>query len=168
MSAVAEQRTLALSDVSYDLWHVVKDGHHAGLRLYERHYSAYRYADGRGRKRFTGPGERIVLVTRCGAALFVWRLFRSLDVRQNEADGRGLNCSIFRNESRHLSSELILQAEARAWARWPGRRLYTYVNPGAIRSSNPGCCFKKAGWQRCGTDSDGDLLIFEKLPSPLP
>ena len=71
-----------------------------------------------------------------------------------------MNCSIFRNESDCLSSELILQAEA--WARryWPAMEwLSTYVNPRNIRSSNPGYCFKIAGWQ-CGEPTRGGLVLL--------
>jgi len=39
------------------LWWLTKDGDLDCLELYERHYSAYPYKDGRERKLFTGPGE---------------------------------------------------------------------------------------------------------------
>jgi hypothetical protein len=136
-------------------WHVVKDGDPVGLWLYERHYSCYQYKDGRDRKLFCGPGEKIVLVKGGGDALFVWRKFIDASGQQ------GINCAVFRNESDSLSSSLILEAERVAACRWPGERLYTYVGGKSIKSSNPGCCFKKAGWKRCGT-TKGGLLIFEK------
>ncbi|MDR1160049.1 MAG: hypothetical protein LBK69_05415, partial [Syntrophomonadaceae bacterium] len=66
-----------------------------------------------------------------------------------------------RNESRILSSTLIKEAEEHAWRRWTGERLYTYVNPKKIRSSNPGYCFKIAGWTHCGF-TKGALVILEK------
>lgn len=75
----------------------------------------------------------------------------------------GICCAIFRNESPILSSTLILEAEQHAWARWPGQRLYTYVNGAAIRSTNPGYCYLKAGWSKCGATKSG-LVILEKLP----
>ena len=40
--------------------------------------------------------------------------------------------------------------------------LYT-INPREIKSTNPGCCFKKAGWQRAGVTSKNKLLILEKV-----
>ena len=40
----------------------------------------------------------------------------------------GVNCAVFRNEGPVRSSELIMAADAVAWLRWPGERLYTYVD----------------------------------------
>jgi len=54
---------------------MTKDGDLDCLELYERHYSAYRYADGRERKLFVGPGEKVVLRTANGDACLVWRKF---------------------------------------------------------------------------------------------
>lgn len=138
-------------------WYGAKDGDPSGIALYERHYSCHHYSDGRPRKLFCGPGGKIVLLTFDCDALFVWRKFI-------DASGQtGVNCAVFRNESPHLASELILEAERIAWARWPGERLYTYVNASSIRSANPGCCYRKAGWKRAGL-TKGGLLIFEKTP----
>jgi len=123
-----------------------------------RHYSWNQYADGRRRKLFVGPGEKMVLVTADGLAVFVWRKFID-DCASAPLDA--VNCAAFRNEGPHRSSELILEAETEAWHRWPGKQLYTYVNPARIRSSNPGCCFKQAGWRRTGT-TKGGLHVLEK------
>jgi hypothetical protein len=109
------------------------------------------------RRCFIGPGEKQVLITKHADALLVWRKFKSLNEQE------GLYCSVFRNESRVLSSRLIQSAMQVAWLRWPGVRLYTYVNPRKVRSQNPGYCFLMAGWQRCG-QTKGRLLIFEALP----
>lgn len=76
-----------------------------------------------------------------------------------ETAGSG-SCS--RNEGTHRSSDLVRQADAIADAIWPGRRHYTYVNPQGVRSTNPGCCFRKAGWRRCGR-TKGGLLILERI-----
>jgi hypothetical protein len=139
-------------------WHVVKDGDPAGLRLYEQHYSAHQYRDGRIRKLFCGPGYKIVLLTKEGDALFVWRKF------VDDSGQEGVNCAIFRNSTcgRLRSSDLILEAERVAWCRWPGERLYTYVDPRKITSRNPGYCFQCAGWSRCGVTA-GNLFILEKV-----
>jgi hypothetical protein len=139
-------------------WIVGRDGDPGLLALYERHYSAYRYADGRKRTRCVGPGERIVLTTLMYDAAFVWKKFRSLD---NQI---GVNCSIFRNESPVRSSELIREAMTFAEQRWPGERLYTYVNPAKIASINPGYCFKVCGWKTCGTTKKRGLTILEYVP----
>ena len=135
-------------------WYLTKDGDASCLALYERHYSAHQYKDGRVRKIFCGPGEKIVLRTRNADALFVWRKF--IDGSGQE----GINCAVFRNESPVLSSELIRQADAIAFEVWPGERHYTYVNAEKVRSANPGFCFISAGWKRCGT-TKGGLHILE-------
>ena len=139
------------------IWWLTKDGDRDCLELYERHYSAYRYKDGRVRKLFAGPGEKIVLRTEEGNALFVWRKFKDASGQQ------GINCAVFRNESRHKSSELILQADQIADCIWPDSRHYTYVKAEAIASSNPGFCFIKAGWRRLPyrTKVNG-LVILER------
>lgn len=145
-------------------WLPVKDGDPRAAALYRRHYSCYQYKDNRrnqhgyrNRFLFLGPGEKIVLMTVNCDALFAWRKF--IDKSGQE----GVNCAVFRNESPILSSVLILEAEQHAWARWPGQRLYTYVNAGAIKSSNPGWCYQMAGWTKCGI-TKGGLVILEKYP----
>lgn len=141
------------------LWWLTKDGDRDCLAMYERHYSAYRYADGRKRKLFVGPGEKVVLRTIAADAVFVWRVFI------DDSGQDGVNCAVFRNESAHQSSELIRQADAIASCLWPDRRHYTYVRAEKILSNNPGYCFLMAGWKRCGFTKSG-LLILEKVHVP--
>lgn len=136
-------------------WWLTKDGDAACLALYERHYSAYQYKDGRVRKLFVGPGQKIVLRTEPGDAMFVWRKFI------DRSGQRGINCAVFRNEGSLLSSELVRQADAVADFCWPGERHYTYVSAKSVRSRNPGFCFLAAGWRRCGY-TQGGLLILER------
>jgi hypothetical protein len=145
-------------------WVQIKDGNTLFSQLYIRHYSCYQYSDKRRqqygyRNRFLvlGPGEKQALLSVDGNAAFGWRKFIDKSGQQ------GVNCAFFRNESTVKSSFLILEAEKFAWRRWPRERLYTYVNPAAIKSSNPGYCFQKAGWVKCGF-TGGGLLILEKLP----
>lgn len=139
-----------------DGWIEVKDGNDTGRALFDRHYSRYRYADGRKPKLYLGPGEKMVLLTPCARALFAWRKFISGDGQE------GINCAIFRNEGAGLSSDLVRAADALADERWPGERHYTYVNPREIRSANPGYCFIMAGWERCGITKKRKLVILER------
>ena len=139
------------------LWWLTKDGDLDCLELYERHYSCYQYADGRARKQFVGPGEKVVLRTKDANALFVWRKFI------DDSGQQGINCAVFRNESEHRSSELIQQADQIADCLWPNSRHYTYVDPEEVKSTNPGFCFIVAGWKRCGMTKSG-LHILERLP----
>jgi hypothetical protein len=151
-------------DVSTEpLWWLTKDGDKTCLALYERHYSAYRYRDGRKRVLFCGPGEKVVLRTAAGDAFFVWRKFKDdcIDQRTGERQA-GINCAAFRNEGTHRSSELIRQADSVADCIWTGERHYTYVNPQGVRSRNPGFCFLMAGWWKCGK-TKGGLLVFERV-----
>ncbi|MEV4735543.1 MULTISPECIES: hypothetical protein [unclassified Microbacterium] len=137
-------------------WRQSRDGDPLGLALYRRHYSSRRYADGRDPALFVGPGHKLVLLGHEDDALFVWRKFIDASGQQ------GINCSVFRNESPHLASAMILDAEDWAADRWPGERLYTYVNPRRVASPNPGYCFKRAGWRECGQTAKG-LIILEKI-----
>jgi len=140
-------------------WYAVKDGNLIALNMYLRHYSARQYKDGRERKLFCGPGEKIVLLTMNNDALFVWRKFI------DDSGQKGVNCAVFRNESKIQSSLLIKEAVTICRKRWPQERLYTYVNAKKIKSTNPGYCFKAAGWKECGK-TKGGLIILELLNEP--
>lgn len=144
-------------------WWITKDGDEQCRQLFDRHYSRQFYRDGRQPKLFCGPGEKIVLRTWRTDAVFVWRKFidKCVDVRTGAAQ-KGINCAVFRNESDHRSSELIRQADAIADFCWPGERHYTYVDAERIRSTNPGACFKAAGWRACG-HTKGGLLVLERV-----
>ena len=143
-------------------WLTVRDGDARALAIFKQHYSYRHRAHGqlRGSSTFVGQGEKMVLLTADLSALFVWQ--RSTVERRDHQEGA--RCSIFRNTGAVLSSTLITEAESLAWARWPGLRLFTYVNAGRIRSTNPGYCFLMAGWTRLSQRSPGGLVILEKLP----
>lgn len=145
-------------------WWISKDSDLDCAELYERHYSRYKYADGRKRNndQFVGPGKPIVLRTWSGDALFVWREFVDdcIDERTGERQ-EGINCAVFRNESKRRSSDLIRQADAIADVEWPNRRHYTYVDPTKVASKNPGYCFLCAGWRKCGR-TKGGLIVLER------
>ena len=138
-------------------WRLAKDGDPIGLTIHRRHYSHRNYKDGRDPALFVGPGEKLVLIAHDDDGLFVWRKFI------DDSGQQGINCAVFRNESPHRASDMILDAETWATDRWPGERLYTYVNARRIRSTNPGYCFLRAGWTRCGvTRGRSALVILEK------
>jgi hypothetical protein len=137
------------------LWWITKDGDEYCRELFNKHYSCYHYRDGRKPRLFAGPGYKIVLRTLEADAMWVWRKFIDASGQQ------GINCAVFRNESRHKASVLVEQADRIADYAWPGERHYTYVNAGKIKSTNPGYCFKLAGWRECGI-TKGGLLILER------
>lgn len=153
-------------------WVQTKDGNRGFFAMARRHYSAKKNL--RPKIRLSvGPGGKLLLITANGHAIFAWRKFI------DDSGQEGVNCAIFRNEyesscrnssHEHCSSNLILRAEEYAWNRWPGERLYTYVDSREIRSSYPGYCFIRAGW-RYVRDADGKPLrtkagqhVLEKLP----
>lgn len=148
-------------------WYAISDGDPRAYALFKRHYPALPY---RKRPRangplFCGPGEKLVLMTSDCLAVLVWKKFIDKSGQQ------GINCGIFRNEGPYLSSELLLEAETLAWQRWPGERLYTYVNPRKVKTGrpatgkpNPGKCFIKAGWTRLKIVTTKGQIILEKLP----
>ena len=80
-------------------------------------------------------------------------------------------CSMFRNESRLLSSQLIREAVAATCHEWgnpPDLGMITFVKASAIRSVNPGYCFKRAGFRRVGETKVRRLLAFQLLPDAMP
>lgn len=139
------------------LWTEVCDGNLTAFHLYRRHYSC-RPSRTDHDSRIGGPGEKMVLLTADAAALFVWRKFFSRDQQ------KGVNCAVFRNEGPYLASDLIRDAMRLAWDRWPGERFYTYVNQRKVKSPNPGYCFLRAGWRRCGITKTRRLLVLEATP----
>jgi hypothetical protein len=156
--------TVPLFDTG-NIWRYVPDGYIPAMQMFKRHYSYHQYKDNRrddqynrNRNLFCGPGEKHPMMTPSNDALFVWRKFI------DDSGQQGINCAIFRNESTYLASWLIQQAELVAWQIWPGERLYTTVDPTKVKSRNPGCCYKKAGWVPCGYTKVKKLLILEKCP----
>ncbi len=146
-------------------WLPVKDGEARAYAIMQRHYTFRAYADGRrqdarnrNRHLFVGPGQKLVLLGADERALFVWRKFI------DKSGQTGVNCAVFRNESDRRASDLIREAEIIAWFRWPGERLYTYVDARKVKSDVPGYCFRRAGWKHCGKSAALGLLIFEKWP----
>jgi hypothetical protein len=124
-------------------------------RLADRHYSRRTI----GARQFCYSGRKLVLRDTQGLVLFVW-MWPQDEMRM---DGQtGFNCSIFRNESERRSSDIILEAEGLAFAKWGANRMYTYVAPDKVRSSNPGYCFLKAGWCKAGRSKGGHVLLTKE------
>lgn len=120
--------------------------------LADRHYSRRTV----GARQFCYSGRKLVLRNCEGTCLFVW-MYPDPAMRMDNQTG--YNCAIFRNESKRLSSEIILEAEDWAFRKWGKNRLYTYVDASKIKSVNPGFCFKKAGWNQIGFSKGGKVLL---------
>jgi len=117
-----------------------------------------------GSKTFTGVGQELVLLTTDQKA--VWAVVRQkTPMKRGSGNSRGRigvtdNSSqyvwrnmLFRNLGDLLSSKLIKFAVAYTYRLWPHKygnfpveRLRTEICPSKIRSSNPGCCYKLAGF----------------------
>jgi hypothetical protein len=110
--------------------------------LADRHYNR----QSPGAPQFAGNGPKLVLRDAAGLVVWVW-----LNERQPRWDGQtGYYCQTFRNESARQSSSIIIDAERHAIDKWGPGRMFTYVDPGKIRSSNPGYCYLMAGWHPHG------------------
>lgn len=119
-----------------------------------------------GSKTFTGVGQEVVLVTEAGDA--VWAVVRQrTPARRGTGTSRGRTGAtdlgaryvwrnmLFRNLGPHLSSDLIRSATLTTYAIWlerygemPRERLRTEVDTRKVRSSNPGYCYKMAGYEK--------------------
>lgn len=142
-------------------WYAVSQCDARVVCHYLNHYSSEK--SGRKGTQFikgvTGQGETMTLLTSDGLAVWLWLK------QQIRDDGQeGVCCSLFRNTGPILSSELIREADQLGAERWPGERHFTFVDPTQIRSTNPGACFKHAGWEVCGESKRG-LVILERFPA---
>jgi hypothetical protein len=131
------------------------------VALADRHYNRQKP----GTKQFVPPGRCIVLLTEKEDALWVtsWQKYAF-----HSWPGAWVN-SYFRNESKHLSSEMIRQAVSVTRYFWtaPALGMITFVDPRKVRSCNPGCCYRIAGFRRIGITVKG-LLVFQLLPEAMP
>lgn len=151
-------------DLLAEGWMEVKDGDESCRTIFNRHYSRYRYADGRKPKLFLGPGEKMVLFRADGSGVFAWRKFI------DDSGQTGVCNAIFRKEeSDDLASDMILQAEKPARRRWPEERFYTLVDPAHVKPTMVrgfpvwGYCYYRAGWSFAGTTKNGKI-VWEKWP----
>ena len=127
-------------------------------QLADRHYSRRTV----GARQFLYSGRKLVLRDADGLVLFAW-MWPDPAMRM---DGQiGYNNAIFRNESSRRSSDIILEAEQRAFEEWGPNRVYTYIDPGKVRSANPGYCFKVAGWSFVRVSAGGKHLLAKEHPS---
>lgn len=140
-------------------WMEMKDGDESCRTLFDRHYSRYRYADGRKPALFVGPGQKLVLMRADGGGLFAWRKFI------DDSGQKGVCCAIFRREGGEVASTMILEAERPARARWPGERFYTLVDPRKVEPTMVrgypvwGYCFYRAGWKFSGLTQGGKHVL---------
>lgn len=135
--------------------------------LADRHYSRQKPGD----PRFTRPGFNMVLRASGPLGLAVWVWFRpkwesGIVGTERKDKLRAIECTLFRNESGLLSSELIIDAcrMLEFWDRandveWPDGAI-TGINSIATKKRRskhvePGWCYRQAGWE-----------VFEHNTSP--
>jgi hypothetical protein len=126
-----------------------------GLR--DRHY-----AGGVGGRTVGQPGRRLCFVTFEGSAGWVSHWPQPNYAMHGYGDA--FVCTLFRNEGAGLSSLLIEDAIARTEREWgsPPDGWLTFVDPAAVRSSNPGYCFKVCGFVDVGRTKDRGLVVLHR------
>jgi len=119
-----------------------------------------------GSRTFTGVGREVVLLTGCKRA--VWAVvLQKTPARRGSGASRGRNSSedtgcqwlwrnmLFRNLGAGLSSSLIDEALKATYVAWrkrygelPQMRIRTEIGIQSVNSTNPGYCYKRAGWKK--------------------
>lgn len=140
----------------YGPWMVTNQGDQACRQLADRHYSRQTI----GAPQFCRPGRKLVLRTAQGDAVWVtWS-----GIRDDGLDA--WECTIFRNESGHRSSDMIMWAEwatKQEWGNYPKDGIITYVDAAKVKSTNPGYCFKQAGWKTIGKSKKRGLILLQQI-----
>jgi len=141
------------------IWSHVKRNDARARELADRHYSRQTI----GAIDFMASGKTFVLWAENDNRGAVWGAIENLD----PAGGRRFRCSIFRNETSLLSSDLVREATKLTLDRWRRRfhwdgtpPLQTEIDPAKTRRKrDPGRCFRKAGWVE--VDERRGLVILE-------
>lgn len=133
-------------------------------KIADRHYNRQKI----GSPQFVPPGRCLVMRTFDGDAFWVtsWPFAEYV---KHDWPGAWM-CSAFRNESEHLSSEMIVRAVAHTRSEWepPDLGMVTFVDESKVRSKrDPGYCYLMAGFKVCGR-TKGGLLALQLLPAEMP
>lgn len=144
-------------------WVISHRAHPAAAALADRHYNRQKP----GAAQFVPPGRCVVLLSDDARAVWVTS-WPYAEYVKHEWAGAWIN-SLFRNESDYLSSDLIIQAVAATRFYWtpPDLGLVTFVDSSKIRSTNPGYCYKQAGFVKGGY-TKGGLVALQLLPDDMP
>ena len=153
-------------DTAKLLWRLSHRFDPAAVAIADRHYSRQKP----GTPQFMPPGRCLVLLADTADGRALWGSSWPLAKYTQHAWAGAWICSLFRNEGAALSSEMIRQAVAATRAHFgepPQLGIVTFVQPAAIRSTNPGYCFLKAGWRRVGK-TKGGLPVLQQPPHEMP
>jgi hypothetical protein len=146
------------------VWHLSHRADPLAVKVADRHYNRQKV----GSPQFVPPGRCVVLRTEDYGALWVtsWPFAEYV----KHAWAGAWVCSLFRNESDHLSSDLIRQAVAVTrwvWPDAPPLGMVTFVDRAKTRRKrDPGRCYRKAGWRVCG-ETKGGLVALQILPEEM-
>ena len=146
-------------------WTLADRGCPTCRKLADRHYSRQKP----GSPLFVPPGR--CKVFRSGApAKALWVTSWPFAEYTKHAWAGAWICSLFRNEGAGLSSHLITEAIAATRFFWdpPEKGMVTFVKKSAIKSVNPGYCYKKAGFRVVGETKVNKLVALQMLPSEMP
>jgi hypothetical protein len=148
-------------------WRLSHRADPTAVRLADRHYSRQAI----GSPQFVPPGRCVVLVTPAGDALWVTAWPYAEWVRHHWAGA--WVCSLFRNESPHLSSDLIREAVAATcwvWPTMPALGMVTFIDAEKIRRKrDPGRCFRRAGFSLADPPrTAGGLIALQLAPMAMP
>lgn len=146
----------------YGPWVVTKKTDQDCLALADRHYSRVTI----GASQFTRPGDNLVLRTQCGDAVWVSWYSHMRDDEFKDV----IECTIFRNESEYLSSDLVKWAIYASIQKWgiPKEGFITFVKDSAVRSCNPGANYQNAGFKKVGETKARKLSILQLTPDDVP
>jgi len=110
-----------------------------------------------GASMFCRNGQNLVFMTADLRA--VWVTFRPTPNVARRSDGLDAwENALFRNEGPTRASDLIREAvllSSAIWGEQPRDGFITFIKPDAIRSEVAGYCYRRAGWKRWGSASDG-------------
>ena len=139
------------------LWYLSHQADRRAAALADRHYSRKTI----GSRFFVPPGRQMVLLTERADALWVTSWPRAEYAFYPDA----FICTLFRNESVALSSELIRQAVAATLWKYgpaPEHGMLTFIDAGKVKPKrDPGYCFLKAGFVEAGRTKKSGLVILQ-------
>lgn len=146
-------------------WQLSDRADPAAAQIADRHYNRQKI----GSPQFVPPGRCVVLRTPEADAFWVtsWPFAEYV---KHAWPGAWI-CSAFRNESPHLSSNLIREAVSATLAIWPeppALGMVTFVDTTKVRHKrDPGRCYLKAGFHRV-QNTKGGLVALQLLPDEMP
>lgn len=158
------------ASLSETVWRLSHRADPTALKIADRHYSRQKP----GTPQFVKPGRCVVLLTVDLQALWVTSWPFPEYVKHEWPDA--WECSFFHNldSSPHVASELVEQAVAVTrfmYGEPPSQGFITTVDPTKIRSTNPGYCYKRAGWRLVGQTKDRKLPVLQlprdEMPEPV-